>query len=48
MLEPTRYRVVVLTSCHFVDRVLDIRSHTIHELTLNSTNQHEIRFFVQT
>src|SRR5437867_3193252 len=34
-------------SCNFVDRLLRIRSHTIHEITLNSTKEHEIRVFVQ-
>ncbi len=32
---------------NFVDRVLGIRSHTIHEITLSYTKQHEIRVFVQ-
>src|SRR5712691_6060520 len=34
-------------SCNFVDRVIGIRSHTIHEITLSSTNEHELRVFVQ-
>ncbi|MEO8434311.1 MAG: hypothetical protein ABI596_05410 [Pyrinomonadaceae bacterium] len=31
-------------SCDFVDRVLTIRSHTIHEITLNCTEEHEQEF----
>src|SRR5881397_2745291 len=34
-------------SCNFVDRLLRIRSHTIHEITLSSTKEHQIRIFVQ-
>jgi hypothetical protein len=34
-------------SCNFVDRVLRIRSHEIHEIRLSYTKEHEIRVFVQ-
>jgi hypothetical protein len=34
-------------SCNFVDRVLTIRSHTSHEITLSYMKEHEIRVFVQ-
>jgi len=32
-------------SCNFVDRVLRIRSHTIYEITLSLTKEHEVRVF---
>jgi hypothetical protein len=34
-------------SWNFVDRVLRIPSHTIHEITLSYLKEHEIRVFVQ-
>jgi len=40
----------VVASCdfvYFVDRVLRIRSQTIHEITLSYMKDHEIRVFVQ-
>ena len=32
-------------SCNFVDRVLRIRSHTIHEITLSYLKGHEMEVF---
>jgi hypothetical protein len=34
------------SSCNFVDRVLEIRSHTIHEMTLRYRREHEIGVLV--
>jgi hypothetical protein len=34
-------------SVFFVDRVLSIRGHAIHEVTLSNMKEHEIRVFVQ-
>ena len=36
-----------VASSDFVDRVLRLRSHTIHEITLSYMREHEIRIFVQ-
>jgi hypothetical protein len=35
-------RAFVRNSCNFVDRVLRIGSHTIHEITLSYIKEHEI------
>lgn len=40
-----QHRFVLLRkiSCYFVDRVLRMRSHTIHEITPSEIKEHEIK-----
>jgi len=46
-VEEQQFVLLREVSCNFVDRVLRIRSHTIHEITLSYMKEHEIRVFVQ-